>query len=147
MSRGQLTAIIAALALGAVAPQLAAQDTSAAGRSRRDTSGYSGAAGVDTSARPARVGAIDSTGAGLDSTRTSGTVAPGRADADSTGPLGASDTSGMGGRHPDSTKAGDTANARTSRKRASDTATVAQPSKQPGQSTSRTGDSGSTTSP
>jgi hypothetical protein len=73
MSRGQLTALIAALALGAFAPRLAAQDTAAAGRARPDTSGYSGAAGVDTSAQP---GIVDSAGAptagrGADSVMTS----------------------------------------------------------------------------
>src|SRR5215208_7237080 len=129
MSRVHLTGAIAALALAAFAPRLAAQDTSSAGVARPDTSGYSGAAGVDTSARPGRVGAIDTTCAdtagadttGMDtlgtdttsrdstsSTRTGADTmaAPGRADADSTGPLGSSDTSGMRGRHPEATQPG-----------------------------------------
>lgn len=49
MTRLQITALSAALAVGAVAP-LAAQDTSNA-RTSPDTSAYQGAAGVDTSAQ------------------------------------------------------------------------------------------------
>jgi hypothetical protein len=49
MTRLQITAFSAALAVGAVAP-LAAQDTSNA-RTSPDTSAYQGAAGVDTSAQ------------------------------------------------------------------------------------------------
>jgi len=49
MTRLQITALSAALAVGAVAP-LAAQDTSNA-RTSPDTSGYQGAAGVDTTAQ------------------------------------------------------------------------------------------------
>jgi hypothetical protein len=124
MSRAQLTALLAALTLGTVAPRLAAQDTSSAGQVRRDTSGYSTGAGVDTSANPSRFGATDSMGA--DSARDSNRIhpsspgtppllrdAPGRVDAaDTTGALGATDTSGMRGRHPDATLPGDTSSAK-----------------------------------
>jgi len=115
MSRVQLTAIITALTVGVFAPRLAAQDTSTAGKARPDTSGYNGTAGVDTSAQPGRVGAIDTTSVG------DTMAAPGRTDRDSTS---ASDSSG-----------------------AADSAGVSQPSKQPGQGTSRTGDSASSASP
>jgi hypothetical protein len=60
MTRLHLTALVAALAVGAVAP-LAAQDTSTAQPRPPDTSGYQGAAGVDTTAQPGRIGAIDTT--------------------------------------------------------------------------------------
>jgi hypothetical protein len=136
MSRGQLMTAIAALALCATAPRVAAQDTSSTGRARPDTSGYRGGAGVDTSARPGRVGAIDTTMAPVDSLRT------GR---DSLGG-GAGDTSGMGGRQPDSTRSGDRASPRTGTG-ARDSASVAKPSKEAEQSTSRTGDSAGTGSP
>src|SRR5215207_2421890 len=92
MSRVHLTTAIAALALGAIAPRLAAQDTSSAGVARPDTSGYSGAAGVDTSARPGRVGAIDTTGA------------------DTAG----ADTTGMDTLGTDTTRSRDSAGGRTS---------------------------------
>jgi hypothetical protein len=102
MSRAQLTALLAALTLGTVAPRLAAQDTSSAGQAGRDTSGYSGAAGVDTSitADSAR----DSTSGGISPSLRD---APGRVDAaDSAGTLGAPDTSAMPGGHPDTTNPG-----------------------------------------
>jgi hypothetical protein len=137
MSRGQLMTAIAALALCATAPRVAAQDTSSTGRARPDTSGYRGGAGVDTSARPGRVGAIDTTMAPVDSLRT------GR---DSLGGGGAGDTSGMGGRQPDSTRPGDRASPRTGTG-ARDSASVAKPTKEAEQSTSRTGDSAGTGSP
>jgi len=124
MSRGQLTAVITALAVGALAPRLAARDTSTAGQARPDTSGYNGTAGVDTSAQPGRVGAMDTTGAaGPTGTGASTVGAPGRVDLDSTGPL-FSDSAG-----------------------AADSVGVSQPSKQQGQGTSRTGDSASSSSP
>jgi hypothetical protein len=80
MTRLHLTALVAALAVGAVAP-LAAQDTSTAQPTPPDTSGYQGAVGVDTTAQPGRVGAIDTTmGGGADTAggkRTTGdTTAP-----------------------------------------------------------------------
>jgi hypothetical protein len=60
MSRSHFTALAAALALGAFAPRLMAQDTSSTTPTRPDTSGYTtGAGGVDTSARPGQVGATD----------------------------------------------------------------------------------------
>ena len=122
MSKAHLTAVAAALALGAFAPRLAAQDTSAAGVARPDTSGYTGAGGVDTSARPGRVGATDTAAgaAGVDTAvgaagdtskwRKSGdsaayTPQPGAA-TDSTAPMGAGDTTGIPGRRTDSTKSG-----------------------------------------
>jgi hypothetical protein len=185
MSRAHLTALVATLALGAVAPRLAAQDTSsAAGQARPDTSAYTGAGGVDTSARPGRVGATDTTmgdSAASDSTRVGQQApikprsrkarlrpgadtmsAPGRAD---TGALGPTDSSGMRGRHPDSTKVGDTTSPRSSmalpgdtgaaaqshdssraRGWSSDSSEMAQPSTQPGQSTSPSGRSSSDSS-
>jgi hypothetical protein len=64
MSRSHFTALAAALALGAFAPRLMAQDTSSTTPASPDTSAYTtGAGGVDTSARPGRVGATDTTGA------------------------------------------------------------------------------------
>jgi hypothetical protein len=60
MTRLQLTALVAALAVGAVAP-LTAQDSSSAQPTPPDTSGYQGAGGVDTTAQPGRIGAIDTT--------------------------------------------------------------------------------------
>jgi hypothetical protein len=122
MSRGQRTAVITALAIGAFAPRLAAQDTSTGGQARPDTSGYNGTAGVDTSAQPGRVGAMDTTGA-AGPTGAGTMAAPGRVDLDSTGPL-FSDSAG-----------------------AADSVGVSQPTKQPGQGTSRTGDSASSSSP
>ena len=123
MSRGQLTAVITSLAIGVVAPRLAAQDTSTAGQVRPDTSGYNGTAGVDTSAQPGRVGVMDTTGAaGRTGTGADTMAAPGRVDLDRTGLF--SDSSGV-----------------------ADSAGVSQPSKQPGQGTSRTGDSASSSSP
>jgi hypothetical protein len=122
MSRAQLTALMTALAVGAFAPRLMAQDTSTTRetRPRPDTSGYNGTAGIDTTAQPGRVGALDSSGVGLDTMRSGAdTMAlPGRADS---GPI---DSSSM-----------------------SDSTSVSQPTKQPGQSTSRTGDSASSTGP
>jgi hypothetical protein len=60
MSRSHFSAVAVALALGAFAPRLMAQDTSSTTPTRSDTSGYTtGAGGVDTSARPGRVGATD----------------------------------------------------------------------------------------
>jgi hypothetical protein len=129
MSRAQLTALMTALAVGAFAPRLVAQDT----------------AGVDTTAQPGRVGVgADSTRSGSDTM-----AAPGRADRDTTGPLGASDSSGMRGRHPNMTMPGDSTSPTDSGSVSdsasmSDSAGVSQPSKQPGQSTSRTGDSSGT---
>jgi hypothetical protein len=110
MARGQLTALITALGLGAIAPRLAAQDTSAVGHAP-DTSGYIGAAGIDTSAQPGRLGTIDTTAGAMDTLRSGA------------GTLGVDSTS------------------------VSDSASVSLPGKQPGQSTSRTGDSASSTSP
>lgn len=110
MSRSHFTALAAALALGAFAPRLMAQDTSSTAPTRSDTSGYTtGAGGVDTSARSGGVGVTDTTGAvdtsssrvspgaaGLGSD-TSG--AAGGAVSDSMAPAGG-DTSGMQGRRP-----------------------------------------------
>src|SRR5215207_1121697 len=98
MSRAHLTALATALALGAFAPRLAAQDTSSAGLAQPDTAGYTGAGGVDTSASRGRFG--DSTGAATDTIRLGG---------DST-----SDTTGMSGRHPERTKPGSTESPRGS---------------------------------
>jgi hypothetical protein len=80
MTRLQLTALVAALAVGVVGP-LAAQDSSTTRPTSPDTSGYQGAAGVDTTARPGSVGAIDTTMGGASDTagwhRTAGdTTAP-----------------------------------------------------------------------
>ena len=68
MPKAHLTALVAALALATVAPRLAAQDSSAAGQARPDTSGYTGAGGVDTSVSPSIVGATDTAGTTADST-------------------------------------------------------------------------------
>jgi hypothetical protein len=149
MSRAHLTALVATLFVGAVAPRLAAQDTSSTTRrARPDTSAYTGAGGIDTSASPGRVGAMDTLrggaadtaglppsvgdSAGFDSTRvgqetptkprkekprlreeadTAG--APGPSGQGSTGAAGTSDTSGMRGRHPDTTKVGQTTSPRS----------------------------------
>jgi hypothetical protein len=92
MSRALLTALLAALTLGTVAPHLAAQDTSSAGQARRDTSGYSGGAGVDTSGQPGGFGMTDTVAA--DSAGTAGAV-------------GVTDTSGMRALYPDTTYPGD----------------------------------------
>ena len=121
MSRGQLMAMMAALAMGGCAPRLAAQDTSATRETRPDTSGYNGTAWIDTTAQPGRVGALDSTGVGLDSMR------------------GGADTMAIPGTGSDSSS--------TDSSSASDSASVSQPTKQPGQNTSRTGDSASSTGP
>ena len=160
MSRAFLTAVVATLALGSFTPRLAAQDTtSARGQVRPDTSGYTGAGGVDTTAQPERVGASDTIRAG--GADTSGLTG------DSTG---VTDTSGMRGRRTtDSTKAGQTTSPRSGTSSdsgaaasdsgatssdsgssanpgqsgyPSDSAGVAQPSPQPGQSTSPTKPSG-----
>jgi hypothetical protein len=166
MKRAHLTALAATLAMGAVAvPRLAAQDTSAAGQARQDTSGYTGAGGVDTTRGAGRAAATDSTGGAADTgTRRQPPPplrdAPGRVDAtDTTGALGATDTSGMRGRHADTVHVGDTAPARPPRhavdsgaararsgrdsgstgRASADTAGMAQPTTQPGQSTSPSG--------
>jgi hypothetical protein len=140
MPKAHLTALVAALALGAMAPRLAAQDSSSAGQARPDTSGYTGAGGVDTSARPGGAGTIDTIRLGGDSASATPRVgqdtpvkpsqplprlrdttvsppkpteAPGHVDAaDTTGALGATDTSAMCGRHADTTKVGDTTSAK-----------------------------------
>jgi hypothetical protein len=140
MPKAHLTALVAALALGAMAPRLAAQDTASAGQARPDTSGYTGAGGVDTSARPGGAGTIDTIRLGGDSASATPRVgqetpvkpaqpmprlrdsappppkpteAPGHVDAaDTAGPLGAADTSAMCGRHADTTKVGDTSAAK-----------------------------------
>jgi hypothetical protein len=115
MSRSHFSAVAVALALGAFAPRLMAQDTSSTTPTRSDTSGYTtGAGGVDTSARPGRVGATDTAvgGAGDSSafTRLPGadtSSGAGGAVTDTMPPAG--DTSGMQGRHPaDSTRPGST---------------------------------------
>jgi len=193
MSRAHLAALVAALAVGATAPRLAAQDTSSAatGQGRPDTSAYTGAGGVDTSARPGRVGADTLTGGTADTagwtnatgdssasdtarageqtprkankqrrlqpggaTGSDTMSAPARADADSTGPLGTSDSSGMRGRHPDSTHVGDTTSPTSgvilpsdtgsssgtgASSTSSDTSAMDQPTTQPSQSTSPSG--------
>jgi hypothetical protein len=124
MSRSHLTALAAALALGAFAPRLMAQDTSSTTPTAPDTSGYStGTGGVDTSA-PGRLGAMDTAGGGVIDTsssriKTGGSPTfspqPGAdtssaargAVTDSLAPSGV-DTSGMQGRQAtDSTKPGD----------------------------------------
>ncbi len=120
MSRAHLTALMTALAVGAFAPRLAAQDTSTTRETRPDTSGYNGTAGIDTTAQPERVGALDSSGLGLDSMRSG------------------ADTVAMPSASP--TDSGSMSDSSL----ASDSASVSQPTKQPGQSTSRTGDSSST---
>lgn len=148
MKRAHLTALVATLAMGAVAvPRLAAQDTSgAAGRARSDTSGYTGARGVDTGTRTQPPPPLRD--------------APGRVDAaDTAGALGATDTSGMRGRHADTVPVGDTAPARpprhavdsgaagarsggnsgSTRRKSADTTEMAQPTTQPSQSTSPSG--------
>jgi hypothetical protein len=126
MSRSHFTALAAALALGAFAPRLMAQDTSSTTPTRPDTSGYTtGAGGVDTSARPGRVGATDTAVGGAVDTSSSriksgdsSTFTPqpgadtssaaGGAVTDSMAP-GGGDTSGMQGRHAtDSTRPGST---------------------------------------
>jgi hypothetical protein len=104
MSRAHLTALAAALAFGAFAPRLTAQDTSSTTQALPDTSGYTGAGVVDTSARPGRVGATDTAGGGAADTsslRKSG-------DSSAYTPL-PGDTTGMQGRHAvDSTTPGAT---------------------------------------
>jgi hypothetical protein len=68
MSKALLTALVATLTLGSLAPRLAAQDTtSATGQIRPDTSGYTGAGGVDTVPRPGGVAATDTIRLGADS--------------------------------------------------------------------------------
>lgn len=111
MSKAHLTALAAALAIGAFAPRLAAQDTSSAGMARPDTSGYTGAGGVDTSATPGRVGATDTIRVGGGDSAAAGADTlglPGDTVTDSTGAPAASDTSGMTGRRPTPTKPGST---------------------------------------
>ena len=165
MPKAHLTALVAGLALGTVAPRLAAQDTSPAGLARPDTAAYTGAGGVDTSAHPGGAGVIDTVYLGADSSfettrvgqespvkpqqpaprlRDSAppppkpTDAPGHVDAaDTAGPLGATDTSAMCGRHADTTRVGDTTHAKPI-----PCPTAPQPTTQPGQSTSGTGQPG-----
>lgn len=138
MSRAQLTALMTAFAVAAFAPRLAAQDTSTTRETRPDTSGYNGTAGIDTTAQPGRVGALDSSGVGLDSMRSG---------ADTMAMPGAGDSSGMQERHPSPTSPGDSTSPASDSSSASDSASVSQPTKQPGQSTSRTGDSAASTGP
>lgn len=128
MSRAQLTALMTALAVGAFAPRLMAQDTSTTRETRPDTSGYNGTAGIDTTAQPGRVGALDSSGVGLDTMRSGADTMAMPAGRDSTAAPFDSSSADQSGSAPDS-------------------ASVAQPTKQPGQSTSRTGDSASSTGP
>jgi hypothetical protein len=94
MSRSRITAIAAVLALGAFAPRLMAQDTSSTTPTTPDTSGFApGAAGVDTSARPGRVGATDTAlGGAID---TSGGLGAG--DSSTFTPRPGADTSGAAG--------------------------------------------------
>jgi hypothetical protein len=68
MSKARLIVLVAALTMGAVAPRLAAQDTSS--QARPDTSAYTGGAGVDTSARAGMLGATDTVGGAGDSATT-----------------------------------------------------------------------------
>ena len=90
MSRSHFTALAAALALGAFAPRLMAQDTSSTTPTRPDTSGYTpGAGGVDTNARHGSIGATDTAVGGAVDTSSS-RVSPGAAGA-------GSDTSGAAG--------------------------------------------------
>lgn len=138
MSRSHFTALAAALALGAFAPRLMAQDTSSTTPTRPDTSGYTtGAGGADTSARPGQVGA---TGTGAVDTSSS-MVQPGAAGAgsdtsgaaggavsDSMAPAGG-DTSGTQGRHPaDSTSSGSTTSPRAENGGSADTGGGTKPS-------------------
>ena len=95
MSRSHFTALAAALALGAFAPRLMAQDTSSTSPTRSDTSGYTtGTGGVDTSARPGRVGATDTAVGGAVDTSSS-RIRPG--DSSTFAPLPGADTSGATG--------------------------------------------------
>jgi hypothetical protein len=136
MSRAFLTAVVATLAVGAFAPRLAAQDTTSAnGRVRPDTSGYTGAGGVDTTQRPGRVGADTGVGGVTDS----GAVTDSSRKTDTNGLGPASDTSGMNGRRSaDSVKPGETRSpsATSTSGMSSDSTGVARPSTRPGQSTS-----------
>ena len=141
MSKALLTALVATLAAGSFAPRLAAQDTTSANRRiHADTSGYTGAGGVDTTERPGRVGATDTLRLGADS----GLVGDSAA---------VDDTSGMPGRRADdSTKAGQTDSPRSgvssdsgagmsdsSGAGMSDSSGMAQPTPQPSQTTSPSG--------
>ena len=84
--KAKLTAVVTAIAVGAVAPRLAAQDTASGRRMHPDTAAYTPGSGVDT------LGAA-------------GQAAPdGGRDTLTTG---AQDTSGMRGRHPAGTAVGD----------------------------------------
>jgi hypothetical protein len=69
MTKVQLTAVagalVLALSLSAGASRLEAQDTSTVRPTPADTSGYSGGAGVDTTAQP---GVTDTTGGAMDTT-------------------------------------------------------------------------------
>jgi len=140
MSKAQLTAALAAVAFCLAAPHLAAQDTSSSGQVRADTSGYTGVGGVDTTGQPGRVAPGDTAGGAMDTLNTGIT--------DST----AGDT-GMNGRHPSATAPGDSANpsgadtamgapssaGTGSTGMPSDSSRIAQPGKEPGTGTSRTG--------
>jgi hypothetical protein len=136
MTRLHLTALVAAVAVGAAAP-LAAQDTSAAQRTPPDTSGYQGGAGVDTmmggaadtagmSRKAADTTAPDTTKPGDKSTRKprhhERRMHPGSDTAGAARDSSArSDTSGMPGRHTgDSTAPGSSANPNGDRASSSD---------------------------
>lgn len=71
MPKAHIMTLMATLAVGAFAPRLAAQDTSSVTQQPQpDTSAYTGATGVDTSARPGRVEAADTfAGAAMDTLR------------------------------------------------------------------------------
>ena len=142
MSRAFLTAVVTTLALGSFTPRLAAQDTtSATGRARPDTSGYTGVGGVDTTQRPGRVGVADTTVGGVtDTNRIKGDSIRG----DSSRARQPSDSSGMNGRRAaDSakTQATQPTSGATSPQpgMSSDSAGAAQPTSKPGQSTSASG--------
>ena len=125
MSRSHFTALAAALALGAFAPRLMAQDTSSTAPTRPDTSGYTGGAGgIDTSASPGRIGATDTTVGGAVDTVT---PQPG-AVTDSMAP-GGGDSSGVQGLHAsDSTKPGSMTSPGTESNGSADSGGSAKPS-------------------
>jgi hypothetical protein len=133
--RANLTAAVTAMALCAVAPRLAAQDSSATGGVRPDTAGYTPGAGVDTTGAPGQVSpASPSAGRTLDTLST-----------------GAGDSTGMSSGRPDSAGPGDSTIPSGSSSTgvypappptgtgSTDSAGVANPTKQPGQGSSRTG--------
>lgn len=150
MSKAQLTAVFAAVALCLAAPRLAAQDTSSAGQVRSDTSGYTGVGGVDTTGQPGRVapsdtagGAMDTLNTGVTDTTTSDTGMSGRhpsytAPGASTNPSGAAADTAMGA--PPSGATGPTGSTGMS----PDSSSVAQPGKEPGTGASRGGSTDST---